>query len=304
MIYCFDLDGTICSSVENSNYEMATPDAVVVAEINRLYDLGNTIKIMTARGSVSKVDHTELTKSQLESWGVKYTELIMNKKPYADVYIDDRGVSIDDWKKSIPLVRGVLAGSFDLIHPGYVRMFKEAKLHCTHLTVALQSVPKHKLALVHTLDERKEVLESIKYIDEIVVYETEEDLVVALDSGKFDVRFLGTDYLEKDFTGSELNLNIVWIDRAHGYSTSDLKQKIRGYTTNSSGDISVSKIPNILYAVNAEFYNERRERIIKRHSNTKKGVRKFFVSELPDANTPYSVTGGPDVSITDYLFDF
>lgn len=202
--------------------------------------------------------------------------------------------------------RGVLAGSFDLIHPGYVRMFKEAKLHCTHLTVALQSIPRHKPVLVHTLEERQEILESIKYIDEIVIYETEEDLVKVLDSGKFDVRFLGTDYLEKDFTGSELNIDIVWIDRIHGYSTSNLKEKIRGYTVESSRNsikkLFVNEIPNTLYFVDAEFYNEKREKVIKRQPNIKKGVKKLFVSEIP--NGSYSVIGGHDVTISDYLFGF
>lgn len=101
MIYCFDLDGTICTSVEQSQYQKALPDKLVVDEINRLYDAGHIIKIMTARGSVSKVDHTELTKKQLKEWGVMHHELIMNVKPHADYYIDDKAINVADWKRNI-----------------------------------------------------------------------------------------------------------------------------------------------------------------------------------------------------------
>ena len=119
MIYCFDLDGTICSSVEKSQYEKAVADTAVVNEINRLYDSGNTIKIMTARGCVSGIDHTVLTKKQLNTWGVKYHELLMNIKPHADWFIDDKGIHVSDWKSRIPRISGIIAGAFDIIHPGY-----------------------------------------------------------------------------------------------------------------------------------------------------------------------------------------
>lgn len=227
MIYCFDIDGTICSSVKNSQYQEAQPDIQVVKEINRLYDSGAIIKIMTARGSNSGIDNTELTINQLSMWGVKYHELIMNKKPHADIFIDDKAIHIDSWKKQIPQVKGILAGSFDLIHPGYIKMFIDAKKHCTHLTVALHDAPLHKESLVHSTDDRFFILSSIKYIDEIIVYQTEDELKNILSRKEFDVRFLGDDYLKKDYTGSDLDIKIVWIDRAHGYSTTLLKDFIR-----------------------------------------------------------------------------
>lgn len=226
VVFCFDLDGTICTNVENSRYEEAEPDNIVIQEINRQYDMGNIIKIMTARGSVSKIDHTELTKGQLMQWGVKYHELIMNKKPYADIFIDDRGMHIDDWKKSIPLTRGIVAGSFDLIHPGYIKMFSDAKRNCTHLTVALHANPFHKEPLIHSLNDRLFILSAIKYIDEIIIYESEHDLENILSTGKFDIRFLGDDYLNKKYTGSSLDIKIFWIDRSHGRSTTLLKEFI------------------------------------------------------------------------------
>lgn len=231
MIYCFDLDGTICSSVEKSQYELAVADQFVVDEINRLYEKGNKIIIMTARGCVSKIDHTELTKKQLADWGVQYHELLMNIKPHAHLFIDDKGVHINDWKKSIPQVRGIVAGAFDVIHPGYIRMFQDAKLHCNHLTIALHEDPSterdHKLSPVHTTQERKEILQSIKYVDNVVTYKTEEEYLDYLRSGDYDIRFLGTDYQNGSYTGKDIDIKIVWLDRdSHDYSSTRLKTQI------------------------------------------------------------------------------
>ena len=231
MIYCFDLDGTICSSVEKSEYTKAKPDQLVINEINRLYDAGNIIKIMTARGSVSKIDHTELTKNQLNSWKLKYHELIMNKKPHADIFIDDRGTNINDWKKTIPNKYGIIAGAFDVIHPGYIEMFIDSKLQCTHLTVALHTDPslenkKEKPILSWT--DRVKILNSIKYIDCVIPYGSEKELEILLETGQYDIRFLGEDYINKQATGQNLTPEIFYLNRLHGWSTTKFKNMIRG----------------------------------------------------------------------------
>lgn len=240
MIYCFDIDGTICSSVENSKYELAVPDTTVVNEINRLYDEGNVIKLMTARGCVSKIDHTDITKHQLDKWGVKYHELLMHVKPHAHLFVDDKGIHIDEWKKQIPQVKGIIAGAFDLIHPGYIRMFRDAKLHCNHLTVALHEDPSlersSKLSPVHTIQERIEILSSIKYINNIITYKLEDEYLNFLKSGKYNIRFLGTDYKTSPYTGSDILIDIVWLNReSHNYSTTRLKKMV--YNSISKGDI-------------------------------------------------------------------
>ena len=95
MIYCFDIDGTICSSVENSRYEQAKPFPKMVRKINELYNSGHTIKIMTARGCVSGKDWSDFTKRQLEDWGVQHHELIMNQKPHAHVFVDDKAINAE-----------------------------------------------------------------------------------------------------------------------------------------------------------------------------------------------------------------
>ena len=101
MIYCFDIDGTVCSTVQNSEYEKAVVFPEALIEVNRLYDEGHRIIFMTARGSVSGKDWTDVTVRQLNKWGFKYHELIMNKKPNADFFIDDKGVNADDWRKNL-----------------------------------------------------------------------------------------------------------------------------------------------------------------------------------------------------------
>ena len=97
-IYCFDIDGTLCT--KNCDYEEAKPYEKTIKHLNKLYDSGDKIIIMTARGARSGKDWTLFTEKQMESWGVKYHELIMNRKPHAHVFIDDRAINISDWNLS------------------------------------------------------------------------------------------------------------------------------------------------------------------------------------------------------------
>ena len=234
MRYCFDLDETICNTPSNPDghgrrYAESTPIPFMVETVNRLYDEGNYIIIMTARGRGSGVDWTDTTKKLLSEWGVKYNELEpMFHKPNADIFIDDKGVNAEDWIKTQPLKKGIVAGAFDLIHPGYVRMFKYAKEYCNHLTIALHENPSmarpYKLKPVQSLEDRKEILRSIKHVDDIVVYQAEDTYLSYLED--YDIRFLGDDYSDGSYTGKGLGIPIVWIPRDHGYSTTKLKASI------------------------------------------------------------------------------
>ena len=126
--------------------------------------------------------------------------------------------------------KGVIAGNFDVIHPGYVKTFKECKENCDHFTILLHSDPTierpEKLKPILSIEERLEILDSIKYIDEIQVYTYEKELIEILKSGGFTIRFLGDDYLDKDFTGSHLNIPIYYISRDHGWTTTKFKSAI------------------------------------------------------------------------------
>lgn len=97
--YCFDLDGTLCSITENKSYKDALPYTEVIKKVNSLYDEGHTIKIFTARGSTSGIDYHELNVEQLKKWNVKYHELIDKNKPSFDIFIDDRAINAETWRK-------------------------------------------------------------------------------------------------------------------------------------------------------------------------------------------------------------
>jgi glycerol-3-phosphate cytidylyltransferase len=126
------------------------------------------------------------------------------------------------------MVKGVIAGSFDVYHPGYVEAFKRAKEKCDCLIVLLHTDPSIERPDKHTpilsSKERKEMLESIKYVDDVIRYTYEEQLLDLLKMGEFDIRFLGDDYRNKPFTGDNLNIHIHYLDRKHGWSTTKFKE--------------------------------------------------------------------------------
>ena len=95
MIYCFDMDGTLCSNTDGT-YERAVPNPTVISRVNALHDRGEGIIINTARGSTTGIDWKQLTERQLRDWGVRYHNLFMGK-PHADVYVDDKAVNVRDW---------------------------------------------------------------------------------------------------------------------------------------------------------------------------------------------------------------
>ncbi len=97
--YVIDIDGTICTNT-NGDYEKAKPYYERIKLINRLFESGNEIIMFTARGSTTHIDWTEITQSQLKSWGLKYHKLKL-KKPFGDLYIDDKAINDEDFFKKI-----------------------------------------------------------------------------------------------------------------------------------------------------------------------------------------------------------
>ena len=96
MIYCFDIDGTLCTKTYGS-YEKAEPFPDRIAVVNSLHSQGHTIKLFTARGSTTGIEWRELTEHQLLKWKVRYHVLIMGK-PEADIFIDDKAFNSDQWQ--------------------------------------------------------------------------------------------------------------------------------------------------------------------------------------------------------------
>jgi glycerol-3-phosphate cytidylyltransferase len=125
---------------------------------------------------------------------------------------------------------GIIAGSFDLIHPGYIKMFDEAKQVCRHLIVALQTDPTldrpDKCKPVQSWDDRRDILRSLRQVDEVIPYSTEESLRKLLGEIRHDIRILGSDYIGKRFTGDDLQKPTYYCNRNHDYSLTDLKRKI------------------------------------------------------------------------------
>ena len=121
---------------------------------------------------------------------------------------------------------GFVASCFDLLHAGHCLMLKDSKEQCDWLVAALQDNPSIDKP-VQTLEERKIQLESIRYVDEIALYNTEEDLIKVLELIKPHIRILGSDYENKDFTGKELKIPIYYHLRDHEWSTSSLREKIK-----------------------------------------------------------------------------
>ena len=127
-------------------------------------------------------------------------------------------------------MKGVIAGNFDVIHPGYIKMFKECKSNCDEFIVLLHSDPSierhNKLQPILSVEERDEILMSIKYIDNIFVYTYESELLELLKLIKPDIRFLGDDYKGKPYTGYDLKIPVHYLDRTHGWSTTKFKKLI------------------------------------------------------------------------------
>ena len=127
---------------------------------------------------------------------------------------------------------GITVGAFDLCHAGHVLMFKEAKTVCEHFIVGLHSDPSldraDKNKPIMSLEERKIILEGIRYIDEIFVYYTEAELYEILKKNELgiDIRIIGADWKGKPYTGHDLPLETYFNTRDHDYSTTDLRRRI------------------------------------------------------------------------------
>lgn len=140
--------------------------------------------------------------------------------------VEDRGVI------------GLTAGAFDLLHAGHCTMLSEAKQNCDYLIVALQNDPSvdrpEKNKPVQSIFERQLQLAAVRFVDDIVVYNTEADLLDVLKALPIDVRIIGSDYVEKDFTGKQYcidnGIGLVYNNRDHSFSTSELRQRLTQIT--------------------------------------------------------------------------
>jgi glycerol-3-phosphate cytidylyltransferase len=126
---------------------------------------------------------------------------------------------------------GFTCSCFDLFHAGHIMMLKEAKSICDYLIVGLQTDPTidrpEKNKPVQSVFERFVQLDACKWVDEVVVYATEKDLLDILHSYPINVRVVGNEYKEKDFTGKDLeHIEIYYNSRKHSFSTTELRKRV------------------------------------------------------------------------------
>lgn len=135
---------------------------------------------------------------------------------------------------------GLIAGNFDVIHPGYITMFDEIKSNCDQIIVLLHTNPTierpEKCKPVLTTEERRNILSSLRQVDEVCTYTYEYELKKYLEYFHQQhnddtlqatyIRFLGDDYIDKPFTGDDLNFPVHYLSRSHGWSTTKFKQMI------------------------------------------------------------------------------
>jgi glycerol-3-phosphate cytidylyltransferase len=129
---------------------------------------------------------------------------------------------------------GITFSTFDLFHAGHVKMLEEAKSKCDYLIVGLQLDPSidrpEKNKPTQSIIERYVQLRGCKYVDEIIPYITEEDLIDVISSFKIDIRIIGEEYLNKSFTGKEYckkkNIEIYYNRREHRFSSSALRNQV------------------------------------------------------------------------------
>jgi glycerol-3-phosphate cytidylyltransferase len=130
---------------------------------------------------------------------------------------------------------GIVFSTFDLLHAGHIAMLAEVKNHCDYLIAGLQTDPTidrpdTKNPPVQSIVERQITLSATRYVDEIVVYQTEKDLEDILLTLPIDVRILGIEYANKDFTGRDIchdrGIKIVFNSRDHSFSSSSLRKRV------------------------------------------------------------------------------
>ena len=125
---------------------------------------------------------------------------------------------------------GFTCSTFDLFHAGHVMMLKDAKEQCEYLIVGLQTDPTvdrpEKSKPVQGVFERYVQLQACRYVDQVVVYATEKELMDVLQSYPIDVRILGEEYAIKPFTGKGLLMEYHFNKRKHSFSTTELRQRV------------------------------------------------------------------------------
>ena len=127
--------------------------------------------------------------------------------------------------------KGITFGAFDLFHAGHILMLEEARTVCDHLIVAIQTDPsldrETKNSPVQSIEEREIQVSACRYVDEVIIYDREADLLEILNTLDWDVRILGDEYKDKEFTGRDKYLEKCYFNkRTHSFSSSELRERV------------------------------------------------------------------------------
>ena len=145
---------------------------------------------------------------------------------------------------------GVTFSAWDLLHAGHIAMLAEARNHCDYLIAGLQTDPTidrpdSKNKPVQSIVERQIQLAAIRYVDEIIVYQTEKDLEDILLTLPIDVRILGVEYIDKEFTGKEIckkrNIKLIFNERDHSFSSSSLRRRVARAESEKNSVVTLTK---------------------------------------------------------------
>jgi glycerol-3-phosphate cytidylyltransferase len=145
---------------------------------------------------------------------------------------------------------GVTFSAWDLLHAGHIAMLAEARNHCDYLIAGLQTDPTidrpdSKNKPVQSIVERQIQLAAIRYVDEIIVYQTEKDLEDILLTLPIDVRILGVEYIDKEFTGKDIckkrNIKLIFNERDHSFSSSSLRRRVAQAESEKNSTVTLSR---------------------------------------------------------------
>jgi glycerol-3-phosphate cytidylyltransferase len=129
------------------------------------------------------------------------------------------------------MIKGFTCGAMDLLHAGHCLMLKECRAQCDFLVVGLHTDPTldrpEKNKPIESVEERKIRLQSCKYVNKILTYDTEKDLYNLLKELRPDVRFIGNDWKGKRFTGDDLDIKVIFNSREHSFSSTNLRERIK-----------------------------------------------------------------------------
>jgi glycerol-3-phosphate cytidylyltransferase len=135
------------------------------------------------------------------------------------------------------MIKGITFGAFDLFHAGHVLMFEEAKTVCEHLIVCIQTDPsidrENKNSPVQSIVERQIQVSGCRYVDEVLIYDFEKDVLDILNTKEWDIRIIGEEYKDQYFTGKELSQDKChYSKREHNFSSSELRQRVADHHKN------------------------------------------------------------------------